>query len=110
MEWIATAVHGTLALTVVLGVLFSSTPTQHITILIILLIILFCTRLQKGCFLTHWEAGNKLTLSQLGKAFYIQDPASEPSDAIFEEIVYANLVFLHLVRIAAYSLLPKAVF
>jgi len=106
MEWIATVVHAALTLAVVIGVLFSSTRTQHITILITLLVILFGIRLHKGCFLTHWEVGNKPTLSQVGKAFYIRDPAAEPSDAVFEEILVANLVFLHLIRIAAHSVLP----
>ena len=106
MEWIVTTTHAILALAVIVGVLFSSTYTQHITILITLLVILFGIRFYKGCFMTQWEVGNKPTLTQIGKALYIHNPADEPSDAVFEEILVSSLVFLHLVRVAASSVLP----
>jgi hypothetical protein len=105
MEWVATAVHGLLTLALVVGVLFSNTRTQHIALLITLVCILFGIRYNKGCFLT-WveEVEEKPTLSELGKAFYLRD--CDVDTAVFEEILVANLTFLLLLRIAAYSVLP----
>jgi len=107
MEWAITVVHVLLTAALTVGVLFSNTKTQHIAILIALLIILFGVRYNKGCFLTSCEGGpEKLTLSDLEKAFYLQDSHHGVSDAAFEEILVANLTFLHIVRIAVSSVLP----
>ena len=105
MEWFITALHAFLTLLVSLGVLFSRTRIQHVSILIVLLVLLFGIRHNKGCFLTPCEhKTDKPTLSQLGQAFYLRDGTVE--DAVFEEILVANLTFLHLLRIASYSVLP----
>ena len=107
MEWVVTIAHVLLTAALTIGVLFSNTKTQHIAILIALLIILFGVRYNKGCFLTPCEGGPETpTLSELGKAFYLQDPHHGVSDAAFEEILVANLTFLHIVRIAVSSVFP----
>jgi len=107
MEWVVTVFHVFLTAALTIGVLFSNTKTQHIAILIALLIILFGIRYNKGCFLTPYEGSPETpTLSDLGKAFYLQDPHHGVSDAAFEEILVANLTFLHIVRIAVSSVLP----
>jgi len=104
---VATAVHALLTAALIIGVLFSNTRTQHITILITLVVILFGIRHNKGCFLTPYEIiSGKPTLSELGKAFYIQDPHHGVSDATFEEILVSNLTFLLVLRIAVYSIFP----
>jgi len=104
MEWVVTVVHVLFTAALTVGVLFSNTKTQHIAILIALIIILFGVRYNKGCFLTSCESSpEKPTLSELGKAFYLQDPQHGVSDAALEEILIANLTFLHIVRIAVSS-------
>jgi hypothetical protein len=104
MEWVVTVFHVLLTAALTVGVLFSNTKTQHIAILIALIIILFGVRYNKGCFLTSCESSpEKPTLSDLEKAFYLQDSHHGVSDAAFEEIIVANLTFLHIVRIAVFS-------
>jgi len=109
MEWAITACHALLALALVVGVLFSNTKTQHIAILITLVVLLFGIRYNDGCCVTPLEGNDKNpTLSAMGKAFYLRDAedAASVRDAVFEELVVANLTFLHLLRIAASSILP----
>lgn len=99
---VLTAFHAFLTLALVLGVLFSDTRIQHIAILSTLLILLFGIRYNKGCCLTSFEQNSdKLTLTEVGQAFYLRDDVVE--DRVFEEILVANLTLLHLIRIAAYS-------
>ena len=100
---VLTAFHAFLTLALVLGVLFSDTRIQHIAILSTLLILLFGIRYNKGCCLTSFEQNSdKLTLTEVGQAFYLRDDVVE--DRVFEEILVANLTLLHLIRIAVYSL------
>jgi hypothetical protein len=99
-----TALHAALTAALVAGVLFSSTRIQHIAILSTLLILLFCIRFNRGCWLTFLEG--RPTLSQLGKAMYLQQDEPSLSDRTFEEILVSNLTFLQILRVAALSAFP----
>jgi hypothetical protein len=99
-----TALHAALTAVLVAGVLFSSTRIQHVAILSTLLILLFGIRMNRGCCATFFEG--RPTLSQLGKAMYLQEDEPSVSDRTFEEILVSNLTFLQILRVAALSAFP----
>jgi hypothetical protein len=101
---LVTVLHAALTAALVAGVLFSSTRIQHVAILSTLLILLFGIRINRGCCATSFE--EPPTLSQMGKALYLQHGDPSLSDETFEEILVSNLTFLQLLRIAALSTLP----
>jgi len=99
-----TILHAVLTAALIAGVLFSSTRIQHIAILSTLLILLFGIRINRGCCATSFEGTP--TLTQLGKALYLQHDDPSLSDKTFEEILVSNLAFLQILRVAVLSILP----
>ena len=100
--------HAVLTAALIAGVLFSSTRIQHMAILSTLLILLFGIRMNQGCCATTFEG--QPTLTQLGKALYLQHDNPSLSDKTFEEILVSNLTFLQLLRVAALSFFPVKYF
>jgi len=105
-EWICTGLHGFLTLSLVIGVLFSKSIVQMVSIVSCLLIILCMIRLNDGCFLTQYEKGDeKVTLTDMGLAFSIKD-TTKVMPKHFEEIVVSNLLLIQLIRMLSLSILP----
>lgn len=100
-----TVIHGLLAYVLVLGVLFSNTPVQMAAIASCLVILLCMIRFFDGCFWTTLE--ETPTLSDMGLAFSI-GPTHRQEVPVkrYEEIVVANLLLIHLLKILSVSVLP----
>lgn len=110
-EWVCTLLHALLSLVLVWGVLFSNTTIQMVAILSCLILILLGIRWFDGCWLTHHEvAPEKLTLTDYGKAFSLENFAEPLSNRRYEEIVVANLLFVHLIKMFTLSVLPVKMF
>lgn len=106
VEWTNTVLHGFLTVSLVIGVLFSKSTIQMVSIVSCLLIILFMIRQNEGCFLTQYEmAPEKPTLTDMGLAFSLKDSAKVVPKH-FEEIVVSNLLLIQLIRMISSSILP----
>lgn len=104
-QWICTSLHGIFAVCLVLGVLFSNTPIQMAAIASCLIIILCMIRWFDGCFVTSFEKSEgKPTLSEIGIAFSTVHRTIPVR--CYEEIVVANLLLIHCIKIFGWSILP----
>ena len=110
-EWTCTILHAILSLVLVWGVLFSNTTLQMVAVLSSLILILLGIRWFDGCWLTQFEvAPDKLTLTDFGKAFSLQNYSEPLSYRQYEEIVVANLLAVHLIKMFSVSILPMELF
>ena len=106
-EWFCTIMHGVLSLVLVLGVLFSTTNIQMVSILSCLILILLGIRLFDGCWVTQYEvAPDKMTLTDFGKAFSLHNSPDAISNRKYEEIIVANLLFIQMIKMFSLSILP----
>ena len=82
-----------------------------VAVLASLILILLGIRMFQGCWLTQYEvAPEKMTLTDYGKAFSLHTYTDTISNHNYEEIIVANLLFVHFIKMFTLLIFPLDMF